>query len=60
MENTTNATAKPNLNQDTRSFPAKCSKCNKECTVPFRPDPTKKVYCRECYAEIRKTQPRKF
>ncbi|VVB75667.1 Uncharacterised protein [Candidatus Tiddalikarchaeum anstoanum] len=42
------------------SYPAKCSKCNKECTVPFKPDPQKKVYCRECYAEIRKNKPKRF
>ncbi|MHB1128345.1 MAG: zinc-ribbon domain containing protein [Bacillota bacterium] len=30
-------------------FPATCSACGKETTVPFRPTGDKPVYCRECY-----------
>ncbi|MHB1419442.1 MAG: zinc-ribbon domain containing protein [Bacillota bacterium] len=30
-------------------FPAVCSDCGKETTVPFKPTGDKPVYCRECY-----------
>lgn len=29
-----------------------CSKCGKECEVPFRPTGEKPVYCRDCFREI--------
>ncbi|MBS3170533.1 DNA-directed RNA polymerase [Candidatus Woesearchaeota archaeon] len=28
---------------------ATCSNCGKECKVPFKPNPSKPVYCRDCY-----------
>lgn len=31
-----------------------CSKCKKECEVPFKPTEGKPVYCRECYATMPK------
>lgn len=30
-------------------FPAVCSACGKETTVPFQPTGEKPVYCRDCY-----------
>jgi len=30
-------------------FPAVCSACGKETTVPFQPTGDKPVYCRDCY-----------
>jgi len=30
---------------------ATCADCGKETEVPFRPDGSKPVYCRECYAK---------
>ena len=27
-----------------------CATCSKETEVPFKPDPSRPVYCRECYA----------
>ena len=30
-----------------------CSKCKKECEVPFKPTQGKPVYCKECYQDIR-------
>lgn len=30
-------------------FPAVCSKCGKNCKVPFRPSGDKPVYCRDCF-----------
>ncbi len=34
-------------------FPAVCSLCKKETTVPFKPDPGRPVYCKECIAKIK-------
>ncbi len=34
-------------------FPAICSFCKKETTVPFKPDPGRAVYCKECIAKIK-------
>ena len=31
-------------------FPATCTTCGKSCEVPFRPDGTKPVLCRDCFA----------
>jgi CxxC-x17-CxxC domain-containing protein len=30
-----------------------CSKCNKECEVPFRPTGNRPVYCKDCFQTIR-------
>jgi CxxC-x17-CxxC domain-containing protein len=30
---------------------AVCSKCKKECEVPFKPTEGKPVYCRDCFAK---------
>jgi len=32
---------------------ATCSKCGKECEVPFKPTEGKPVYCKDCYATIK-------
>ncbi len=34
-------------------FPAVCATCKKETTVPFKPDPKRPVYCKECMAKIK-------
>jgi CxxC-x17-CxxC domain-containing protein len=34
-------------------FPAICSLCKKETTVPFKPEPGRAVYCKECVAKIK-------
>ena len=31
---------------------AVCSKCKKECEVPFKPTEGKPVYCRECFSKM--------
>ncbi|MCW3997012.1 MAG: DNA-directed RNA polymerase [Candidatus Bathyarchaeota archaeon] len=36
---------------------ATCSECGQECEVPFKPDPDRPVYCRECFS--RKRPPRR-
>jgi len=28
-----------------------CSECGTECEVPFKPNPTKPVYCNDCFAK---------
>ncbi len=35
--------------QQREMFPAVCSACGKETTVPFQPTGEKPVYCRDCY-----------
>ena len=30
-----------------------CSKCGKDTEVPFKPDGSRPVYCKECYQEQR-------
>jgi ATP-dependent RNA helicase DeaD len=32
---------------------AVCTDCGNECEVPFKPDPSRPVYCRECWANRR-------
>jgi CxxC-x17-CxxC domain-containing protein len=32
---------------------AVCAECGKECEVPFKPDQSRPVYCRECYSKRR-------
>ncbi len=34
-------------------FPVTCSLCLKESTVPFKPDPGRAVYCKDCIAKIK-------
>ncbi|HBH46952.1 MAG TPA: hypothetical protein DDX47_06360 [Candidatus Jacksonbacteria bacterium] len=35
-----------------------CSKCNAEITeLPFEPDGTRPVYCRDCHRSMRKDSP---
>ena len=39
---------------------ATCAECGKECEVPFKPDPSRPVYCRECFAKKRPARPRRY
>ncbi|MDR3519324.1 MAG: type IV secretion system DNA-binding domain-containing protein [Candidatus Pacebacteria bacterium] len=34
-------------------FPAICSLCGKNTTVPFKPEPGRPVYCKDCVAKIK-------
>jgi CxxC-x17-CxxC domain-containing protein len=36
---------------------ATCSECKKECEVPFKPDPAKEVFCRDCF---QKRKPKRY
>jgi CxxC-x17-CxxC domain-containing protein len=40
--------------EDSRTwYEAVCQKCQKPISVPFKPDPARKTYCRECLREVR-------
>ncbi|MEM7813623.1 MAG: CxxC-x17-CxxC domain-containing protein [Candidatus Aenigmatarchaeota archaeon] len=33
--------------------PAKCADCGADTQVPFKPNPDRPVYCKECFAKRR-------
>ena len=35
-------------------FKATCADCGKETEVPFKPDASRPVYCRDCYQKHKK------
>jgi len=35
---------------------ATCSQCGKRIIVPFKPDPSRPVYCEDCFREIKRAQ----
>ncbi|MFA6065312.1 MAG: CxxC-x17-CxxC domain-containing protein [archaeon] len=35
-------------------FKATCADCGKETEVPFKPDASRPVYCRDCYQNHKK------
>lgn len=37
---------------DREMFKTVCSKCGKDCEVPFRPTGSKPVYCRDCFRSM--------
>jgi CxxC-x17-CxxC domain-containing protein len=37
-------------------FPAVCSECNKETSVPFEPRQGRPVYCSDCFRKVRATR----
>ena len=37
-------------------FNAVCSNCGKNTQVPFKPDPTRSIYCKDCFAKNRDRQ----
>jgi CxxC-x17-CxxC domain-containing protein len=40
-----------------RSYEETCSECGQQTTVPFEPkDPSRPVYCRDCYAKQKSQQ----
>ncbi|PIZ57659.1 hypothetical protein COY23_01160 [bacterium (Candidatus Torokbacteria) CG_4_10_14_0_2_um_filter_35_8] len=34
---------------DRQMYDAVCAECGAKCQVPFKPDPDRAVYCRECW-----------
>ena len=45
--------------KEVQLFQATCTTCGKSCEVPFRPDGTKPVLCRDCFA-TKNASPRSF
>ena len=41
-------------NDDREMWDAICKACQAKIKVPFKPDPARKTYCKECLADIRK------
>ncbi len=41
-------------NREREMFPAVCSECGVDTTVPFRPSGDKPVYCQDCYRSLRR------
>ncbi|MGD8545799.1 MAG: DNA-directed RNA polymerase [Candidatus Bathyarchaeota archaeon] len=39
---------------------AVCADCGQECEVPFKPDPDRPVYCRECWQKRRPPRRRRY
>jgi len=37
-------------------FQAVCSKCSKNCQVPFKPSPDRPTYCNDCFKIMRQNQ----
>ena len=44
--------------RERKMYSAVCSDCGKDCEVPFQPDPSRPVYCQECWAKRR--PPRRY
>jgi len=39
---------------DVSDMNIKCAECGKDIKeLPFKPDPSRKIYCRECYQKVR-------
>ncbi|MES2315331.1 MAG: CxxC-x17-CxxC domain-containing protein [Patescibacteria group bacterium] len=43
----------PAATSNLEKFPAICSNCHKTTTVPFKPEPGRPVYCKECMDKIK-------
>ena len=39
---------------------ATCADCKQECEVPFEPDGTRPVYCRDCYQKHKPARSNRF
>ena len=39
--------------EDRAMFDAVCVSCKKDIKVPFKPDPARPVYCKDCFAEMK-------
>jgi CxxC-x17-CxxC domain-containing protein len=37
---------------DRQMYQAVCSKCGKDCRVPFRPSGDKPIYCSDCFERV--------
>ncbi len=58
LSSATFAKISPAKKADTKEmFDAICVECQKEIKVPFKPDPKRAVYCKECFAKIKSKTP---
>ena len=48
----------PKIQQQAELFEATCYTCEEKITVPFRPDPTRKTFCKECLKEYQRMKAR--
>ena len=46
-----------NFNDNRNMFSAICTNCKKNIKVPFKPDPTRAVYCKECFEKFKNPAP---
>jgi CxxC-x17-CxxC domain-containing protein len=53
LENVGQAKSNSNEKRETILYEAVCSNCNKKIQVPFKPDPNRPVYCKNCLKKIR-------
>jgi len=44
----------------TKMYKAVCSKCGKDCEVPFKPTGDKPVFCSDCFRSEGNAEPRRF
>ncbi len=40
-------------NEERKMYKATCSECGADTEVPFEPDPSRPVFCRECFMKKR-------
>ncbi len=52
--------ARPSFGERKELFQTTCSKCNKACEVPFRPNGKKPVFCKDCFVRPEGDEPRTF
>jgi CxxC-x17-CxxC domain-containing protein len=45
-------------NEDRKMHKATCSECGTETEVPFEPDPSRPVFCRDCFMKKRNSNRR--
>ncbi len=49
-----NSIGKAVTEEERKTWDAKCNRCNQNIQVPFKPDPGRDTYCKECLAQVRK------
>jgi CxxC-x17-CxxC domain-containing protein len=58
FETATAKAVKPERREESRAsgilFDAKCASCGSSTKVPFKPDPTRPVYCKDCLSELKR------
>jgi len=47
-------------NDDREMWDAVCKMCGRKIKVPFKPDPSRDTYCKDCLSEVRKKNAKEF